>query len=103
MDESTAEGRQRLAAYYRGIAPLLAPQRKELEKTEKQLASMKPYTTVPVMRQLPDEQHRVTKVQIRGNYQSTGDEVSEGTPVAFHPLPEDAPRDRLALARWLVD
>jgi hypothetical protein len=55
------------------------------------------------MRQLPEEKKRVTKVQIRGNYLNTGEQVSEGTPVAFHPLPEDAPRNRLALARWLVD
>ncbi len=101
-DELTKEGRQQLAAYYREIAPLLASQRKELEKTEKQLAAMKPNSTVPVMRQLPADQQRVTKVQIRGNYQSTGNEVSEGTPAAFHPLPSDAPRDRLALARWLI-
>ncbi len=100
--ESTEEERQQLASYYRGIAPLLAPHRKELEKTEKQLAAMKPYSTVPVMRQLPADQHRVTKVQIRGNYQSTGNEVSAGTPAAFHSLPSDAPRDRLALAQWLI-
>src|SRR4029077_13911064 len=25
------------------------------------------------------------------------------TPAAFHPFPQDAPRDRLGLARWLVD
>ncbi len=64
---------------------------------------MKPYTTVPVMRQLPDDKKRVTKVQIRGNYLSTGDEVSEGIPAAFHPLPKDLPPNRLSLARWLVD
>ncbi len=97
------EQEQSLAEYYRGITPLLAPQRTQLEKAEKQLASMKPYTTVPVMRQLPDDKQRETHVQIRGNYQSKGVAVSAGTPAAFHPLRADMRRDRLALAEWLID
>ncbi|MCG8649112.1 MAG: DUF1553 domain-containing protein, partial [Pirellulales bacterium] len=97
-----AEGQQ-LAAYYRDIAPELKTQRQELAKLEKQLREMKPYTTVPIMRQLPADKRRVTKVQIRGNYLSTGDQVEEGTPVAFHPLPADGKPDRMALARWLID
>jgi hypothetical protein len=92
-----------LADYYRSIAPLLSPQRSELEKAQQRLASMKPYTTVPVMRELPEDRRRDSYVQIRGNYQSKGDQVSAGTPAAFHPLPKDAQRDRLGLARWLVD
>ena len=91
-----------LAAYYRSIAPALEPQRTELAKLQKQLADLRPYTTVPVMRELADERRRTTKVQLRGNYLSTGDVVREGTPAVFHALPEGR-RDRLALARWLVD
>ncbi len=101
--ELGADSQVQLAAYYRSISPLLAPARDESIKLEKMLREIKPYTTVPVMRQLPGDQHRVTKVQIRGNYLSTGDEVSEGVPAAFHPLVEDRPRDRMALAQWLID
>ncbi len=101
--ELTYDQRQQLASFYRGISPLLAPQRSEFEKTNKRLAAMKPYTTTPIMRELAADQHRVTKVQIRGNYLSTGQEVTEGIPAAFHPLLKDIKPDRLALAKWLVD
>jgi hypothetical protein len=39
----------------------------------------------------------------RGEYASKGEKVGAGTPPALHPFPEDAPRNRLGLARWLVD
>ena len=94
--------REKVAAHYRSISPLLEKTRKELTRKEKSLASMKPFTTVPVMRDLPTEKRRTTKVQIRGNYLSTGEEVTEGTPAEFHPLP-DGPRNRLSLAQWLID
>ncbi len=99
----TDQQRQQLAAYYRSVAPLLDEPRRQLSEARQQLDAIKPITTVPVMRQLADEARRTTKVQIRGNYQSTGEAVSEGTPAAFHPLSDEGPRDRLALARWLVD
>ncbi|MFK8112557.1 MAG: DUF1553 domain-containing protein [Rubripirellula sp.] len=92
---------EQLAKYYRSIAPLLAPQRKELAKLERLLSKVKPTATVPVMRELT-KNRRTTNVQIRGNYQSKGNEVVEATPAAFHPLPPDAKPDRLALAQWLI-
>lgn len=95
--------RNELASYYRTIAPELAKLRNEQAKLEKSLREIKPHTTVPVMKQLPDDKRRVTKVQIRGNYLSTGVEVSEGTPAAFHSPPRDRPLDRMALAEWLID
>lgn len=96
------EQRTRLSEYYRTIAPSLATQRDELAALNQQLAEFKPYTTVPVMRELPESARRTTHVQIRGNYQQTAQEVTAGVPAAFHPLPEGAPADRLALAQWLV-
>ncbi len=101
--DRTDEDQRRLAAYYRTITELLEEPRRRLSEVERQLAEIKPMTTVPVMQQVAEASRRSTKVQIRGNYQSTGSEVSEGTPVAFHPLPSDVPPDRMALARWLVD
>jgi mono/diheme cytochrome c family protein len=62
----------------------------------------KPETTVPIMRELPPDKRRVTKLQYRGNFLDTGDTVTEGVPAAFHPLPEGAAANRLTLARWLV-
>lgn len=102
VNRSDQQQRQ-LAEYFRGIAPSLDPDRAKLEKARKQLSAMKPMTTVPVMQQVAEDQRRTTKVQIRGNYLSTGEEVTAGTPAAFHPLEPKGRPDRLDLAHWLVD
>ena len=39
----------------------------------------------------------------RGEYASKGEKVGAGTPGSLHPFPKDAPRNRLGLAKWLVD
>jgi hypothetical protein len=70
--------------------------------TYKHLIEMKPATTVPILRELPEAQRRKTRMQNRGNFMDLGDEVSEGVPSVFPPLPKDAPRNRLTLAKWLV-
>ena len=89
--------------YYRSIAPLLAKQHKEKKSLEDRLAKLKPSTSVPIMRDLPKDKRRETKIQIRGNYLSTGDTVSEGTPAIFHALENSDQPDRLDLANWLID
>lgn len=94
---------KQLADYYRTIAPLLEPVRKQIARLEKQLANAKPETTVPIQRELPPEAHRKSYIHLRGDYLSKGASVEQGTPAAFHPLSADRPADRLALARWLVD
>lgn len=68
----------------------------------KQLADLKPGTTVPVMKELPAKERRTTRLQFRGNFMDLGDPVTEGVPAVFHPLPKDAGRTRLDLAKWLV-
>ena len=49
------------------------------------------------------DKRRKTRLQHRGSFLDQGEEVSEGVPAAFHPLPKGAPLNRLTLARWLVD
>ena len=56
--------------------------------------------TVMVMREM--ETPRETHVLLRGQYDRPGERVEFGTPAALPPLPEDASKDRLGLARWLV-
>jgi hypothetical protein len=99
----TTAQKQELTAYYLAeAAPELAKERARAATLKKQLAALKPATSVPVMKDLAADKRRVSKIQIRGNYQATGDEVTEGVPASFHPLPEGAP-NRLALAKWLID
>jgi hypothetical protein len=57
---------------------------------------------VPVLRELPAGRRRTATIQYRGNFLDRGAQVTEGVPAALHPLPKDAPRNRLTLARWLV-
>ena len=55
-----------------------------------------------VLRERPEVAATVA-LRIRGAYDQRGERVDAGVPAALGPpLPEDAPRNRLALARWLV-
>ncbi len=100
--ERTAEETKQLQAHYvRFVSPATAAPRAELKQLFKSLTDTKP-VTVPVMVELPPEQRRKSHIQNRGEWQNLGAQVHAATPAAFHPLPEGAPRDRLALARWLV-
>jgi hypothetical protein len=91
-----------IADYFLTIAPTLKPVRGQVVAIEKSLAGLKP-VTVPVMQDLPAEKERESFIQIRGNYKSLGEKVKRNVPAVFHPLREDLPRNRLALAHWLVD
>ena len=91
-----------ITQHYLAIAPALDKTRTQLADAQKSLSEVKP-DTVPIMKELPAAQRRLTKIQHRGNFLDQGAEVTEGIPAAFPPLPADAPRNRLTLARWLVD
>jgi Protein of unknown function (DUF1553)/Protein of unknown function (DUF1549)/Planctomycete cytochrome C len=102
-DQRTEAQRAEVDRYYLAqVAPELKETRDQLANVKKELASLKPETTVPILAELPANTRRKTKIQLRGNFLDLGDEVTEGVPEAIFPLPPGAPRDRLALARWLV-
>ncbi len=46
---------------------------------------------------------RDTMLLMRGDYDKPGDRVEPGVPAILTPFPPDAPRNRLGLAKWLVD
>ncbi|MGC6456424.1 MAG: PSD1 and planctomycete cytochrome C domain-containing protein [Coraliomargaritaceae bacterium] len=62
-----------------------------------------PKVNIPVMRERPENLQRGTKVFIRGNWTTLGNEVRAGTPASLHPMPESDEPNRLRMARWLVD
>lgn len=102
-EKRSPEQRKMLEQHYvRNVAPEAKSQREEKQRLEKLLAESQP-PTVPIMQDLVSDKRRKTYIQLRGNWQATGDEVREGVPAAFPPLPDDAPLNRLGLARWLVD
>ena len=56
--------------------------------------------TVMVMQE-PDKPGE-THMLVRGQYDQPGESVSPGTPAIFPPMPDDVPKNRVGLARWLV-
>src|SRR5439155_22378308 len=77
-DRSDAQ-KAELTKHYLAVAPARRPQRQRLAQLKKQLADMKPASTVPIMKELPDGKRRVTKLQHLGYYLDNGDAWSHGT------------------------
>ncbi len=99
-ERSGAEA-EKLADYFRGVAPSLSKLRNEIAALQKQRDAVKS-PTVPVLVELPEGKRRETRIQVRGSFMDLGEAVKTGVPAAFHPLPEDAPRNRVGVARWLT-
>ncbi len=95
--------RAEIRRHFLTIAPSFQSERGQFARLTKNVEETKPVTTVPVFRELANDQRRITHIQRRGNYLDLDREVTEALPVAFHPLAADVPVDRLALAQWLVD
>ncbi|MGZ8921369.1 MAG: DUF1553 domain-containing protein, partial [Limisphaerales bacterium] len=87
--------------FLRHVALELKAERDQVAALQKNLEQMKP-NTVPIIKELASDQRRKTRIQLRGNYLDLGKEVQEGVPSVFVISEESMPRDRLALAKWLV-
>jgi len=66
------------------------------------LMKASPPTTL-IMQDNPPERSRTTKIFDRGNWQSHKATVQAATPKILNPFPENAPKNRLGLAQWIVD
>jgi hypothetical protein len=110
--DDTPEKKARRAEYKDALAALQKVKLKDKDDADglkkvidgltKKAAALEPKVTVPVLKELPKDKRRVTKLQYRGNFLDLGDVVTEGTPAAFHPLPSGEPPNRLVMAKWLV-
>jgi hypothetical protein len=97
-DRSASE-QQELTAYYQqryGKRKVLMDQIAALERSK---ATAFPATMV--MKDLAKP--RDTFILNRGQYNAPGEKVAASVPAIFPGLPADVPRNRLGLARWLVD
>ncbi|MFM8704253.1 MAG: DUF1553 domain-containing protein, partial [Planctomycetia bacterium] len=56
---------------------------------------------IMVMRELP--QPKLAYVLNRGDNDKRGEPVEPGTPAVLPPFPADQPKNRIGLARWLID
>ncbi len=73
---------------------------KALRDDQKKLTAAIP--TTMIMSELTDKP-RETFILARGDYRNQTEKVTAGVPSVLPPLPDGAPANRLALAKWLVD
>jgi hypothetical protein len=83
------------APEYRRLADQIKAIKRQITETDEQIP------TAMVMQELP--QPRRTFILVRGAYNKPGAEVTADTPATLPRLSSDLPRNRLGLARWLVD
>lgn len=91
--------RDRLLRYFVTRAPELAKEREAIDQARRALPS--PPTTL-IFAERPPENPRPTFVRRRGEFLQPAERVEAGIPAFLPDLPPGAPRNRLALARWLV-
>lgn len=99
-DQLTAQQRDRLWRWFLGTAPELAAAQAEIDQLENQMPA---FPTTLVMQERPRDNPRPTFRRHRGEFLLASEQVSPDTLSVLHRLPDGAPRDRLAFARWLVD
>ncbi len=95
-----AQKRDLLDYYLATVHPLARKHFAELRELRLERSRLiNPIPEVMAMQELP--QPRPAFVLNRGAYDAPGEPVQAGTPAALGPMPKEAPRNRLGLARWL--
>jgi len=72
----------------------------QLKKVNATISAISPRVT-RIMEEMT--QPRVTNILLRGEHTNPGKQVVAKTPDFLHPMPENAPKNRLGLAQWLMD
>jgi hypothetical protein len=104
--EAIRAGRYQKAFYYFIFHGLPQKEREIYRQKQQVQLALKKYErrlpTVMVMEELPVP--REAHVLLRGQYDQPGEKVERDVPTSLSlELPKDAPRNRLGLAKWLVD
>ncbi|MDQ3439294.1 MAG: DUF1553 domain-containing protein, partial [Planctomycetota bacterium] len=94
--ERTPAQAGRVNQHFLSVTPLLAARHQEIDALRK---SMPAYQTTLAMQERATP--RVTRIMHRGEFLQPKEQVGSGVPAVLHKLPE-GPRNRMALARWLV-
>ncbi len=89
-----------LEKHFKAKYPILKKEELKLLALAKQVNAIKPPTTLVMVEQIKP---RKTHLMKRGNYLAPGETVRTSTPTALHGFRKEWPRNRLGLARWLVD
>ena len=102
VDRRSNDDAQSVAAYFRGVTPLLADTRRKLATLRQEREQFA--DSLPVVLATVATKPMTTRVLPRGDWMNdTGEVVLPGVPAAFGALPEMSRRaTRLDLANWLV-
>ncbi len=102
-DQLNAAQRQGLLEYYLAhVSPTVKAGRDALNALRREHnALVNPIPEIMVMKELP--QPKPAHLLKRGSYDAPGEAVTANTPSALPPFPNDQPRNRLGLAKWLLD
>ena len=80
--------------------PTLAKTVTDLEAEQEDIRTRSPVTHI---QQEKMDSPAMAHVLMRGEYDRPGEEVMAATPSALHPLADALPRNRLGLAKWILD
>lgn len=101
-EKRPADQAKLLTEHYLKNDPTRQDLQSQLDKVKNQISGVNGgIVRVMVMDTL--KEGRETTILVRGAYDKKGEKVGIGTPKSLPPLPADAPPNRLALARWLID
>lgn len=98
-DTLTDAQRQALRLQFLRTAPELAAARAVIDQMRKARPA---YPKTLVLAERPAESARATYVHHRGEFLQPTDRVQPDVLTMLHPLPREAPRNRLTFARWLL-
>jgi len=100
---SAAQSSKLRRAFLDQYAPemLRTAYKRVLDLEEQRTRMTETFPTVMVMQDMPVP--RETHLLLRGAYDRPGEKVEPGVPAILTPLPNDAPGNRLGLARWITD
>jgi hypothetical protein len=96
---NTGPERQILLREFAKFSPDFAQGRRQIDKLR---SEMPKFPTSLVMAERPAGQDRRTFLHHRGQFLEPREEVTPDVPAFLPPLPANAPKNRLALANWLV-
>lgn len=99
-EKNSAKEREKLRRHFLKDHASTQTLEKEVAAAKKALGEVKGYSTLVMVEM---DETRETRVMNRGNYLDVLQKVSTGTPDALHAWKKEWPRNRLGLARWLVD
>jgi hypothetical protein len=91
-----------LAQAFRQLTPLLAGERARLAALDREERALGVVSTLVMTAPASGVRVPETRLRQRGAFASPGETVAPAVPAVFAPPATAAPRDRLALARWLT-